>query len=144
MSELRAPTPISRIKPTHRGFAPRAGSEHRGVVLTPTLDDDLPWGQPIDDPPPIIEGFLDDEPPIEAAPEPAPPPELPPAPEPAPPLEPPPATPGRPARRAFLAPTAPPFPRRELPRAPPPDRKSTRLNSSHDQISYAVFCLKKK
>src|SRR2546421_8037837 len=30
--------------------------------------------------------------------------------------------------------------RRELPE----DRKSTRLNSSHDQISYAVFCLKKK
>src|SRR6185312_3867407 len=29
---------------------------------------------------------------------------------------------------------------------PPParDRKSTRLNSSHDQNSYAVFCLKKK
>src|SRR2546428_8554637 len=26
----------------------------------------------------------------------------------------------------------------------PGDRKSTRLNSSHDQISYAVFCLKKK
>src|SRR2546430_12939249 len=26
----------------------------------------------------------------------------------------------------------------------PPDRKSTRLNSSHSQISYAVFCLKKK
>src|SRR2546421_9484568 len=26
----------------------------------------------------------------------------------------------------------------------PEDRKSTRLNSSHDQISYAVFCLKKK
>src|SRR2546421_748852 len=26
----------------------------------------------------------------------------------------------------------------------PLDRKSTRLNSSHDQISYAVFCLKKK
>src|SRR2546428_7421323 len=25
-----------------------------------------------------------------------------------------------------------------------PDRKSTRLNSSHDQISYAVFCLKTK
>src|SRR2546428_8532030 len=24
------------------------------------------------------------------------------------------------------------------------DRKSTRMNSSHDQISYAVFCLKKK
>src|SRR3712207_8075955 len=28
--------------------------------------------------------------------------------------------------------------------APPPDRKSTRLNSSHANISYAVFCLKKK
>src|SRR2546430_8530922 len=28
--------------------------------------------------------------------------------------------------------------------APDPDRKSTRLNSSHSQISYAVFCLKKK
>src|SRR5206468_13088116 len=28
--------------------------------------------------------------------------------------------------------------------APARDRKSTRLNSSHDQISYAVFCLKKK
>src|SRR5216683_1662254 len=39
----------------------------------------------------------------------------------------------------------------ELPRLHPTvlpiargDRKSTRLNSSHDQISYAVFCLKKK
>src|SRR2546427_7544087 len=37
-----------------------------------------------------------------------------------------------------------------LPRRPRPptggylDRKSTRLNSSHSQISYAVFCLKKK
>src|SRR5947199_6478086 len=28
--------------------------------------------------------------------------------------------------------------------APPRDRKSTRLNSSHLGISYAVFCLKKK
>src|SRR2546429_5471074 len=27
---------------------------------------------------------------------------------------------------------------------PRPDRKSTRLNSSHGYISYAVFCLKKK
>src|SRR5215207_10930542 len=27
---------------------------------------------------------------------------------------------------------------------PPGDRKSTRLNSSHEWISYAVFCLKKK
>src|SRR5207245_3482085 len=29
-------------------------------------------------------------------------------------------------------------------RARPGDRKSTRLNSSHGSISYAVFCLKKK
>src|SRR5207249_11257487 len=28
--------------------------------------------------------------------------------------------------------------------SPPGDRKSTRLNSSHVSISYAVFCLKKK
>src|SRR2546430_13680936 len=34
---------------------------------------------------------------------------------------------------------------RSLPPTPgSPDRKSTRLNSSHSQISYAVFCLKKK
>src|SRR5206468_13080215 len=32
----------------------------------------------------------------------------------------------------------------ELTRCAARDRKSTRLNSSHDQISYAVFCLKKK
>src|SRR3712207_8690813 len=30
------------------------------------------------------------------------------------------------------------------PPPPPRDRKSTRLNSSHANISYAVFCLKKK
>src|SRR2546430_3808120 len=30
------------------------------------------------------------------------------------------------------------------PLAPDQDRKSTRLNSSHSQNSYAVFCLKKK
>src|SRR5688572_32732633 len=30
------------------------------------------------------------------------------------------------------------------PPVPTRDRKSTRLNSSHSQISYAVFCLKKK
>src|SRR5712664_4615312 len=30
------------------------------------------------------------------------------------------------------------------PRGSAGDRKSTRLNSSHDPISYAVFCLKKK
>src|SRR2546430_13719869 len=41
--------------------------------------------------------------------------------------------------------------RRRRPQPAPPrprpfrgDRKSTRLNSSHSQISYAVFCLKKK
>src|SRR2546430_12725832 len=37
---------------------------------------------------------------------------------------------------------------KEWPKDGPPlawkDRKSTRLNSSHSQISYAVFCLKKK
>src|SRR2546430_16973280 len=33
---------------------------------------------------------------------------------------------------------------RRFQRRSPPDRKSTRLNSSHSQISYAVFCLKKK
>src|SRR5438874_3173769 len=34
--------------------------------------------------------------------------------------------------------------RRLFPRRPDGDRKSTRLNSSHVEISYAVFCLKKK
>src|SRR5215510_16006879 len=42
----------------------------------------------------------------------------------------------------------PTCPRRRCPPrrgpGPPPDRKSTRLNSSHVAISYAVFCLKKK
>src|SRR3712207_8038628 len=33
---------------------------------------------------------------------------------------------------------------REIPNAALVDRKSTRLNSSHANISYAVFCLKKK
>src|SRR5438445_9003878 len=33
---------------------------------------------------------------------------------------------------------------RGRPRSPWIDRKSTRLNSSHANISYAVFCLKKK
>src|SRR2546427_3727403 len=33
---------------------------------------------------------------------------------------------------------------RELAQLGVGDRKSTRLNSSHSQISYAVFCLKKK
>src|SRR5688572_31874105 len=34
--------------------------------------------------------------------------------------------------------------KRYLTSVPPADRKSTRLNSSHSQTSYAVFCLKKK
>src|SRR2546430_11515137 len=42
------------------------------------------------------------------------------------------------ATTAFVQLLAPPAP---LPRKR--DRKSTRLNSSHSQISYAVFCLKK-
>src|SRR5690349_22794591 len=43
------------------------------------------------------------------------------------------------------APKPPPAaPVAAAPSAPPPDRKSTRLNSSHVEISYAVFCLKKK
>src|SRR5207244_10083284 len=45
------------------------------------------------------------------------------------------------------APTGPIFdwdPKSTYVREPPLDRKSTRLNSSHQIISYAVFCLKKK
>src|SRR5438105_10141989 len=45
----------------------------------------------------------------------------------------------RPTLRPHLVPR--PRPRQ---RNPLPDRKSTRLNSSHEWISYAVFCLKKK
>src|SRR2546430_12204008 len=37
-----------------------------------------------------------------------------------------------------------PLPGRRLQVLGAVDRKSTRLNSSHSQISYAVFCLKKK
>src|SRR2546428_5301559 len=49
----------------------------------------------------------------------------------------------RPSQRPW--PLRKPAPLRRNPRAPLlSDRKSTRLNSSHDQISYAVFCLKKK
>src|SRR2546427_9614325 len=51
-------------------------------------------------------------------------------------------------RSAPWATTAPPPPSREASpggeQCSPLDRKSTRLNSSHSQISYAVFCLKKK
>src|SRR5260221_9253697 len=39
---------------------------------------------------------------------------------------------------------APDLNRRKEPLEAFPDRKSTRLNSSHTVISYAVFCLKKK
>src|SRR2546427_8359646 len=47
--------------------------------------------------------------------------------------------PGKPASRATVETgTA------QLRDAEQEDRKSTRLNSSHSQISYAVFCLKKK
>src|SRR5690606_41857109 len=58
--------------------------------------------------------------------------------------------------RAFVPPSAGSFPRATPPGSAPSspagipggvargDRKSTRLNSSHVKISYAVFCLKKK
>src|SRR3712207_9281217 len=36
------------------------------------------------------------------------------------------------------------LPAQPIPALQPLDRKSTRLNSSHANISYAVFCLKKK
>src|SRR5204862_7304852 len=53
------------------------------------------------------------------------------------------STPGNPARRIRGQTSARRHPRspRRVRRA---DRKSTRLNSSHVEISYAVFCLKKK
>src|SRR2546422_5867893 len=50
-------------------------------------------------------------------------------------------------RRLFAAPDRGPsvgIPGSREIRAPDQDRKSTRLNSSHGYISYAVFCLKKK
>src|SRR2546427_9462444 len=47
-------------------------------------------------------------------------------------------------RRAASPPTRNAPVRTRWPRPRSPDRKSTRLNSSHSQISYAVFCLKKK
>src|SRR5438876_3198577 len=45
--------------------------------------------------------------------------------------------------RVDLAGTHSMWPRRSI-EFPQLDRKSTRLNSSHPSISYAVFCLKKK
>src|SRR2546430_12398259 len=50
----------------------------------------------------------------------------------------------QPAATAPAPVRVPPPPPPGPPPPPPPDRKSTRLNSSHSQISYAVFCLKKK
>src|SRR2546429_6625216 len=47
------------------------------------------------------------------------------------------------AHRARRRPQQPRLPRAARPRGRR-DRKSTRLNSSHGYISYAVFCLKKK
>src|SRR6266481_9144822 len=47
----------------------------------------------------------------------------------------------RSARRNDTSRQRGPGPRRDVQRV---DRKSTRLNSSHSSISYAVFCLKKK
>src|SRR6266853_5223934 len=51
---------------------------------------------------------------------------------------------GPPARSARAVPSACPASHRCAPARRGRDRKSTRLNSSHSQISYAVFCLKKK
>src|SRR5207247_11427901 len=53
-------------------------------------------------------------------------------------------------KQIYAKPVAVRTPRRRLVYTPAPhgltrrDRKSTRLNSSHEWISYAVFCLKKK
>src|SRR5688572_32512446 len=53
--------------------------------------------------------------------------------------------PEQPAERAVQTiQPARPHERDEQRRGEEEDRKSTRLNSSHSQISYAVFCLKKK
>src|SRR5438105_7072981 len=50
--------------------------------------------------------------------------------------------PARYGRQAICKRFMKPLPKRQ--RLHEPDRKSTRLNSSHEWISYAVFCLKKK
>src|SRR5690606_42164507 len=55
-----------------------------------------------------------------------------------------PAAPASPPRRLAAIASPPSAPSPPLPPAPSADRKSTRLNSSHVKISYAVFCLKKK
>src|SRR5688572_31912403 len=53
-------------------------------------------------------------------------------------------TPPHPASTAAPAGTPPPRAAAINATGTSKDRKSTRLNSSHSQISYAVFCLKKK
>src|SRR2546430_2799760 len=59
-----------------------------------------------------------------------------------------PGTPRQLPARAFQVPPGRCAPGGDIPssalRCESADRKSTRLNSSHSQISYAVFCLKKK
>src|SRR5690606_39483961 len=64
----------------------------------------------------------------------------PPGPSPAPPAPPEPLALPRPAAPALAI----ELPEPPVAAAPTGDRKSTRLNSSHVKISYAVFCLKKK
>ncbi len=76
-----------RVNPTHRGFAPRPNSVA------------APWGEPLDDPPPIIEPRAWDEPDASPAPARATIPVAPAAFSPAGP---------RPVRRSFLAPGTPP------------------------------------
>src|SRR5215510_16104265 len=51
---------------------------------------------------------------------------------------------GRAAQDPRRRPSPGAHPSRDRPPRPLSDRKSTRLNSSHVAISYAVFCLKKK
>src|SRR5437879_10513496 len=50
----------------------------------------------------------------------------------------------QPAPSKLTSTSAPPAVMPLIPAPADPDRKSTRLNSSHRCISYAVFCLKKK
>src|SRR5258707_10677169 len=50
----------------------------------------------------------------------------------------------RPRRTEYRTLTVPPARSTSAHSSPRTDRKSTRLNSSHANISYAVFCLKKK
>src|SRR5438309_6776705 len=61
------------------------------------------------------------------------------------PISPNPPAPGKPCCEPCGGAPKPPRVAPARPPGPPPrDRKSTRLNSSHSSISYAVFCLKKK